>query len=214
MSKFHPGTMSALRSLLKLHQAPDCYHSLPCEQSLYPLSHILRGQFSARWRADWSKDALTVGTSGTSLGQRNILGQIFLAFLMSPCLSDFRTVLRLLLTSSSSVVFNSFVTPQTVTCQASLSMGFPRQEYWSWLPFSSLRDHPDPGIELTFSALAGGFFTTELPGKPHATLISELPWDKITEKLNISCEWRTERNLKGKFLRLWKLFTSPFCLVL
>ena len=34
---------------------------------------------------------------------------------------------------------NSFVTPQTVACQAPLSMGFPSQEYWSGLPFSSSR---------------------------------------------------------------------------
>ena len=46
-------------------------------------------------------------------------------------------------------------------------MGFPRQEYWSGLPFPSLGDLPDPGIEPTSPALAGGFFTTERPGKPH-----------------------------------------------
>ena len=33
---------------------------------------------------------------------------------------------------------NTFVTPWTVTCQNSLSMGFPKQEYWSGLPFLSL----------------------------------------------------------------------------
>ena len=30
-----------------------------------------------------------------------------------------------------------FVTPWAVTCQTPLSMEFPRQEYWSWLPFPS-----------------------------------------------------------------------------
>ena len=48
--------------------------------------------------------------------------------------------------------------------QATLSMGFPRQEYWSGLPFSPLGDLPDPGIKptsLASLALAGGFFTTE-----------------------------------------------------
>ena len=39
-------------------------------------------------------------------------------------------------------------------------MGFPRQEYWSGLPFAS------PGIESVSPALAGGFFTPEPPGKP------------------------------------------------
>ena len=40
-------------------------------------------------------------------------------------------------------------------------MGFPRQEYWSGLLFPSLGDLPDPGIELMFPALAGGFFMAE-----------------------------------------------------
>ena len=40
-----------------------------------------------------------------------------------------------------------FVTPWTVACQAPLSMGFFRQEYWSGLPFPSPGDLSDPGIE-------------------------------------------------------------------
>ena len=35
----------------------------------------------------------------------------------------------------------------TVALQAPLSMGFPRQEHWSGLPFPSAEDLPDPGIE-------------------------------------------------------------------
>ena len=55
------------------------------------------------------------------------------------------------------------MTPWTVGCQAPLSMGFSRQEYWNGLSSSSPEDLPDPGIEplsLTSPALAGGFFTT------------------------------------------------------
>ena len=40
-------------------------------------------------------------------------------------------------------------------------MGFCRQEYWSGLPFPTPGDLPDPGIEPTSPASAGGFFTTE-----------------------------------------------------
>ena len=40
-----------------------------------------------------------------------------------------------------------FVTPCTVAYQNPPSMGFSRQEYWSGLPFPSLGDLPDPGIE-------------------------------------------------------------------
>ena len=47
----------------------------------------------------------------------------------------------------------TLVTPWTVAHQALLSMGFPRQEYWSGLPFPSPRDLPNPGIELWSPAL-------------------------------------------------------------
>ena len=46
------------------------------------------------------------------------------------------------------VVSNSFVTPWAVAFQVLLSMGFPRQEYWSGLPFPPPGDLPDPGIKL------------------------------------------------------------------
>ena len=51
-------------------------------------------------------------------------------------------------------------------CQDPLSRGFPRQEYWSGQPLPSPGDLPDPGMELSSPELAGGFFTTEPPGKP------------------------------------------------
>ena len=62
-----------------------------------------------------------------------------------------------------------FTTLWTVAHQAPLSMGFPRQEYWSGLPFPPPGDLPGPGIKpesLASSTLTGGFFTTEAPGKP------------------------------------------------
>ena len=54
----------------------------------------------------------------------------------------------------------------TIDPQAPLSMGFPRQEYWSGLPFPPPGDLPDPRIETASPALAGRFFTTEPSGKP------------------------------------------------
>ena len=49
---------------------------------------------------------------------------------------------------------DSFETTWTVACLAPLSMGFPRQEYWSSLPFPPPGDLPNPGIEPVSSALA------------------------------------------------------------
>ena len=60
-----------------------------------------------------------------------------------------------------------FVTPWIVAPQAPLSMGFPRQEYWSGLPFPSPGDLSNPGIEPRSPALAGRFFTTEPLGNLH-----------------------------------------------
>ena len=55
-----------------------------------------------------------------------------------------------------------FASPGTIACQAPLSMGFSRQDYWSGLLCPPLGDLPDPGIEpvsLTSPALSGRFFT-------------------------------------------------------
>ena len=58
-----------------------------------------------------------------------------------------------------------FCDPWTVAHQAPLSMEFPRQEYWSELPFPSSGDLPNPGIKSMAPVLPGGFFITEPPGK-------------------------------------------------
>ena len=52
--------------------------------------------------------------------------------------------------------------PWIVACQAPLSMGFSRQEYWSGLPFPSPEDLPDPGIKLRSPALQADDLPTYL----------------------------------------------------
>ena len=57
-----------------------------------------------------------------------------------------------------------FVTPWTTAHQALLAVEFSKQEYWSRLPFPTLGDLPNPGIELVSlvsPALAGKFFIWE-----------------------------------------------------
>ena len=61
--------------------------------------------------------------------------------------------------------------PWTVAHQAPLSMGFPRQEYWSGLPFPSLGNLPDPGIELRSPTLQADSLLSEPPGKPNGPAI-------------------------------------------
>ena len=56
-----------------------------------------------------------------------------------------------------------FATPWTIVCQAPPSMGFPRQEYWSGLPFPSPGDLPNPGSPV----LQAGGLPSGPPGKPN-----------------------------------------------
>ena len=55
---------------------------------------------------------------------------------------------------------------RTVAFKAPQSMGFPRQEYWSWLPFPSPGDLPAPGIEPRPPALQADSLLPEPAGKP------------------------------------------------
>ena len=58
-----------------------------------------------------------------------------------------------------------FEIPWSVACQAPLSMGFSRQEYWSGLPFPSPGNLPDPGVEHGPPALQVDSLTTEPQGE-------------------------------------------------
>ena len=73
----------------------------------------------------------------------------------------------LLLLFSYKVMSDIFVTPWAVAHQAALSMGLPRQEYWSGSLCPSPGNLPNIGVKSTSSALAGRFFTTEPPRKPN-----------------------------------------------
>ena len=62
-----------------------------------------------------------------------------------------------------------FASPWTVTCQASLSMGFSRQEHWNRLPCPPPGHLPHPGIKPALSTshcIADRLFTTEPLEKP------------------------------------------------
>ena len=97
----------------------------------------------------------------------------------------------------------------TITCQAALSIGFSRQEYWSGLPCPPPGDCPEPGIQptpLMSPALAGAFF------------ITGATWEVITvvwvqQRKELSLWWNYHKSRTAKFLE-WDQIISWFLNVL
>ena len=85
-------------------------------------------------------------------------------------------------------------------------MGFPRQDYWSWLLCPSPGELPNPGIELMSPALAGGFVTTEPPGKPHI-------WaDRCNSRKEICTYTQKDTKTFPEYRILYaKEYASPLC---
>ena len=79
-----------------------------------------------------------------------------------------------------------FATLWTVAHQAPLSMGFPREEYWSGLPLCS------PGVKPATLALAGGFLTTVPHGKPQ--------FFSYSSQIKLGHSFESEENPKGYIL--------------
>ena len=77
----------------------------------------------------------------------------------------------LLLLFSCWIMSDSFVTSWTVALQVLLSMGFPRQECWSRLPFLSPGDLPNPGIEPMPPALQTDSLPLSQQGSPFECII-------------------------------------------
>ena len=86
-----------------------------------------------------------------------------------------------------------FATPWTITFQAPLSVGFPRQEYQSGLPFPSPGDLPNPGTESMFPPLQAGSDVCVLS---HSVISdSETPWTVAHQPL-LSIEFFQARVLE------------------
>ena len=106
------------------------------------------------WRRKWQPTPVFL--PGESHGRRSLVGWVH-------GVAQSRTRLKRL--SSSSRMDSMDSSP----CQVPLCMEFSRQEYWSGLSFPTPFDLPDPGIEPTSLALAGGFFTPVPFRKPEST---------------------------------------------
>ena len=98
---------------------------------------------------------------GHILGHKSNLSKFKKIEMISDIFSDHNTMSEV--KSLSRVQL--FATPWTVVYQASLSMGFSRQEYWSGLPCPSPGDLPDPGIKPRSLALQADALPSEPPGK-------------------------------------------------
>ena len=114
------------------HSYPQV-HSLSFISILYVELSVMRDTFynlPCAWCNQWPQVATRVWSVARATHQ---VSSPIASFICSCC---FVTVMS-----------NSFATPWTVAHQAPLSTGFSRQEYWSGLPFPSLGDLPNPGIE-------------------------------------------------------------------
>ena len=118
-----------------------------------------------------------------------------------------------------------FATPCTVACQAPLSMGFSRQEYWSGLPFPPPADLSNPGIKPESPALQDSLLLNHWGSPkihmdlqllflflaPSASQLSEI--SKCLQFLNISGVYMLQTGLPFKsfsFLQTAKLVTTAF----
>ena len=94
---------------------------------------------------------------------------------------------------SRSVVSDSAI-PWTVARQAPLSLGFPRHEYWSGLPFLTLGDLPDPGIEPA-SPMSPALQVDSLSTEPCGDNIVLVP--AISQPFHPSCGFRDRVSAVG-----------------
>ena len=108
--------------------------------------------------------------------------------------------------------------PWTVACQAPLSMGFSRQEYWSGIPFPSPEGLQKPGIKtisLASPALAGQLFTTSITreaSKKDAAFQKrhfEYSWMLWLVTLALFCIMHSRSNRDVKYLRKWRCLNLP-----
>ena len=121
------------------------------------------------WRRKWQPTPVLL--PGISHGRRSLIGYSPWGHGVAKSRTRLKDFSFFVLFFRRSVVSESFATPQTLTRQAPLSMEFPRQEYWSGLPFPPPEESSGPRDRTESPALANRFFTTEPPGKLHTPLL-------------------------------------------
>ena len=134
----------------------------------------VEGRMAVPWWATW-EDGRDLG--GAEFQRRNAPVCDLKVFII---LKPRATCVCLCMLSSVQLFATLWTSPPGSSLQ-----GFPRQEYWSGLPFPPPGDLPDPGMEpasLVSPALAGRFFIQTPPGKPEKSCI----WPSNSTPRNIS----------------------------
>ena len=111
----------------------------------------------------------------------------------------------------------TLATRQTVACQAPLSMGFFRQEYWKGLPFSFPGYLPNPGIKPGSPDLQADSLPTELQGKPcmylENTIIQKDTYTTtfIAALFTIARTWKQPKcPLMDEWIKMWYIYTMKY----
>ena len=94
----------------------------------------------------------------------------------------------------------------TVACQASLSMGFSRQEYWSGLPFPPPRDLPDPGIFSCISCIARQILYHGATWEAYQ-LCQSVPFSLHPHRHVVCCHFGDSHSDRCKVISLWLGFS-------
>ena len=129
--------------------------------------------------------------------------------------------LKIVVVESPSCV-QLFATPWTVALQAPLSMGFPRQEYWSGLPFPSPRVLPDPGVKPESPVWQADSLPLSHLGSPSLEAYSNMKTDshqKVLKQFGIHKVKAKKDPLSNFFGSLWfkdrnLLNNFPLCIYL
>ena len=82
-------------------------------------------------------------------------------------------------------------------------MGFPREEYWSGLPFPPPGDLPDPGIKPRSSALKVDSLLTEPLGKPKNIGVGSI--SLLLQGISQPRNWTGVSCIAGRFLTSWAI---------
>ena len=108
-------------------------------------------------------------------------------------------------------MFDSSVTPLTVALQFSLSMRFPRQEYWNGLPFPSPGDFPDPWINPASPVLQADSLSSETAGKPKQAKNHLQSFGSTTVRRDVQRSYKETKSPCQKLPEGWGVIIHNIC---